>query len=193
MFDRLFERFGPRYVVVMLLATRVCGSIGGVLVVYYVNLTVTLPEPTRTRFIVACAVVVVVAVILSLILAAWETRHLNLVLRQLFTGQTPDPQTAVRAGEEAVAFPARHHRTAAADIRWIRRTLAQAGSFVSDLHRQEQQHRKRGSSEGHGDRTFVHRAAGGARSVPSAGARNRARFGRGWGIDYRKPVARHRI
>ena len=113
MFDRLFERFGPRYVVVMLLATRVCGSIGGVLVVYYVNLTVTLPEPTRTRFIVACAVVVIVAVILSLILAAWETRHLNVVLRQLFTGQTPDPQTAERAAEEAVAFPARHHRNEA--------------------------------------------------------------------------------
>jgi signal transduction histidine kinase len=113
MWNQLFERLGHRYVAAMLLATRLCGSIGGVLVVYYVNLTLTLPEPTRTRFITWCAVVVVLAVILSLLMARWETRHLHTVLKQLFDGRTPDHETAVRAGREAVVFPVRHHRNEA--------------------------------------------------------------------------------
>src|SRR5215210_6976185 len=95
MFDTLFERLNARYLTFMFLATRLCGSIGGALVVYYVNLTVTLHEPTRTRFIIACAVVVVLAVILSLICARWETRYLRKVLQQLFVGDKPDHETAV--------------------------------------------------------------------------------------------------
>jgi len=109
MFDQLFERLTSRYLAAMFVATRLCGSIGGALVVYYVNLTVTLPEPTLTRFIFACATVVVLAVILSLIFACWETRHLRAVLKQLFAGETPDPAMALKAGQEAVTFPARHH------------------------------------------------------------------------------------
>src|SRR6266481_848920 len=109
MFEQLFERLGSRYLAAMFIATRVCGSVGGALVVYYVNLTVTLPEPTLTRFIIACATVVVLAVILSLICAVWETRHLTLVLKQLFAGETPDRAIAVKAGQEAVLLPARHH------------------------------------------------------------------------------------
>ena len=105
MYDRLFERLGHRYIAAMLLATRLSGSIGGVLVVYYINLTLTLPEPTRSRFITSCAVVVVLAVILSLLMARWETRHLCTVLAQLFAGKTPDHETAVKAGREAVVFP----------------------------------------------------------------------------------------
>ncbi|HJS07759.1 MAG TPA: ATP-binding protein [Pirellulales bacterium] len=113
MWNQLFERLGHRYIAAMLLATRLCGSIGGVLVVYYVNLTLTLPDPTRTRFVTSCAVVVVLAVILSLLMARWETRHLCTVLTQLFDGKTPDHETAVKAGREAVVFPVRHHRNEA--------------------------------------------------------------------------------
>src|SRR5262245_47107241 len=99
MFDDLFDRLKSRYLASMFLATRLSGSIGGALVVYYVNLTVTLPEPTLSRFILACATVVVMAVILSLICAYWETRHLSKVLNQLFAGETPDPATAIKAGQ----------------------------------------------------------------------------------------------
>jgi len=113
MWNQLFERLGHRYIAAMLLATRLSGSIGGVLVVYYVNLTLTLPEPTRHRFITSCAVVVVLAVILSLLMARWETRHLCTVLTQLFDGKTPDHETAIKAGREAVVFPVRHHRNEA--------------------------------------------------------------------------------
>jgi signal transduction histidine kinase len=113
MWNQLFERLGHRYIAAMLLATRLCGSIGGVLVVYYVNLTLTLPDATQTRFVTSCAVVVVLAVILSLLMARWETRHLCTVLTQLFDGKSPDHETAVKAGREAVVFPVRHHRNEA--------------------------------------------------------------------------------
>jgi len=109
MFEHLFERLTSRYLAAMFAATRLCGSLGGALVVYYVNLTVTLPEPTLTRFIVACTTVVLVAVILSLIVAGWETRHLRRTLAQLFAGEEPDPAIALKAGREAVLLPARHH------------------------------------------------------------------------------------
>ena len=109
MFEQIFERLGSRYLAAMFIATRISGSVGGALVVYYVNLTVTLPEPTLNRFIMACATVVILAVILSLICAVWETRHLSVVLKQLFADETPDPAMAVKAGQEAVLLPARHH------------------------------------------------------------------------------------
>jgi two-component system, NtrC family, sensor kinase len=110
MFEQLFQRLGHRYITAMLLATRLSGSIGGVAVVYYVNLTVTFPEPTLSRFITACAVVVVLAVVLSLICARWETRHLQRVLRLLEKGAQPPQELAAKAGREAVIFPVRHHR-----------------------------------------------------------------------------------
>ena len=109
MFEHLFERLTSRYLAAMFAATRLCGSLGGALVVYYVNLTVILPQPTLTRFIVACTTVVLVAVVLSLILAGWETRHLRRTLAQLFAGEEPDPAIALKAGREAVLLPARHH------------------------------------------------------------------------------------
>src|SRR5881392_3999278 len=106
MFDDLFDRLKSRYLDVLFLATRLSGSVGGALVVYYVNLTVTLHEPTLTRFIIACTTVVIIAVILSLICAYRETRHLRRALRLLFEEQTPDAKTLLKAGEEAVTFPA---------------------------------------------------------------------------------------
>ena len=110
MYDQLFERLGQRYIAAMMLVTRLSGSIGGVLVVYYVNLTVTLPEPMRTDFITWCAAVVVLAVVLSILMAMWETRQLRQVLRLLFDGETPGAELAAEAGREAVVFPVRHHR-----------------------------------------------------------------------------------
>jgi two-component system NtrC family sensor kinase len=83
------------------------------LVVYYINLTVTFPEPMQTRFVTACAVVVVVALVLSLLLARWETRHLCTALKLLRDGQMPDHETAIKAGREAVIFPVRHHKNEA--------------------------------------------------------------------------------
>lgn len=113
MYERLFNRFGHHYLLVMLLATRVCGSVGGVLVVYYVNLTLTLPEPMRTSFIQAAMLVVLLAVGLAMSWAFWETRHLRAVLKMLAQGERPDKDIAEEAGREAVTFAVRHHRNEA--------------------------------------------------------------------------------
>ena len=114
MYERLFERLGHRYYwAVFLLATRLCGSIGGVLVVYYVNLTLKLDEPMRTSFIWAATLLVIGCVALTVLWAAWETRHLRRVLNMLSRGEQPDDALAESAGREAVALPVRHHRNEA--------------------------------------------------------------------------------
>src|SRR5687768_6438608 len=113
MFDQLFNRLRDRYITAILLATRLFGSLGGVLVVYYVNLTLTLQEPMRSHFIVAAGIVVLLAVALSLLCASIETRNLRAVLKKLAAGENPDPIQAAKAGREAVLFPVRHHRNEA--------------------------------------------------------------------------------
>jgi signal transduction histidine kinase len=111
--EQLFKRLGHRYIAAMLLATRFSGSLGGVLVVYYVHLTLTLPEPMRTHFIWSCAAVVILALVLSLWCAMLETRHLRAAIKLLFNGERPDDDVATKAGQEAVIFPVRHHRNEA--------------------------------------------------------------------------------
>ena len=113
MFDELFLRLRHHYVATMMVATRVSGSLGGALVVYYVHLTLTLEEPLRTHFIVSATAVVLLAVALSILFALWETRHLRAVLRLLDNDETPDANLAAHAGREAVTFPVRHHRNEA--------------------------------------------------------------------------------
>ena len=111
--QQIFTAYRQHYIELMLVATRVCGSTGGVLVVYYVHLTMQLVEPLRTHFIVSAGLVVILACCLALCAAMWETRNLRRVLRMLSQGERPDAALAQRAGSEAVIFPARHHRTEA--------------------------------------------------------------------------------
>ncbi|MEX2559052.1 MAG: ATP-binding protein [Pirellulales bacterium] len=108
--DRLLRRFAQHYIVLMMIATRLSGSVGGVLVVYYVNLTLTLPPVIRRHFQLSAIAVVAVAVTMTIFVACWETRALRRVLRMLAGGQRPDRELALAAGREAVLFPVRHHR-----------------------------------------------------------------------------------
>ena len=109
MADRLFQRWGHHYILVMMIITRLYGVGGGMLVIYYVELTQKLPHPIRLHFWIVAGVVVVIAVVLSISLAMWETRHLRPVLRQIHAGEPIDPRHAAIAGREAVTLPARHH------------------------------------------------------------------------------------
>ncbi|MGI8979546.1 MAG: sensor histidine kinase [Pirellulaceae bacterium] len=109
MFEHLFSRLGHHYIAAIMVATRISGSLGGALVVYYVNLTLTLNEPLRTHFFVSATVVVVLAVLFSVAIAMWETRHLRTVLGMLDRGEKPDAELSARAGREAVVFPVRQH------------------------------------------------------------------------------------
>jgi two-component system sensor histidine kinase ChiS len=111
--DRLVARFHRHYILVMMLATRLSGSIGGVLVVYYVNLTLMMPDVIRSHFQNLAVIVVGIAVALTILLALWETKTLRAVLGQLALGQPIAPAQAAQAGREAVIFPGRHHRNEA--------------------------------------------------------------------------------
>ncbi|HUG94227.1 MAG TPA: ATP-binding protein, partial [Planctomycetaceae bacterium] len=110
MAERLLHRFGHHYILVMMILTRIFGSVGGLLVIYYVELTLEMPAVVRTHFRVAAIVVVVIACTLTVLLALWETRNLRQVLRQLAAGEAIDAAQAALAGQEAVVFVGRHHR-----------------------------------------------------------------------------------
>ncbi|MBI3466222.1 MAG: response regulator [Planctomycetes bacterium] len=107
--ERLLERFGPHYILWMMVSTRLCGSIGGLLVLYYVNITLTLPPLIRYHFAVMALVVVVLAVSLTVWAGMTETRKLRTVLKLLRDGQPVDPALAHQASRQAVLFAARHH------------------------------------------------------------------------------------
>ena len=112
MLDRImnqaFQRFHEHYILVMMLATRVVGSIGGSLVMYYVNLTTALPPVMRRHFIVLGLAMVSIAVAATIPLALWDTRRLRRVLRMLRTGEEIDSFSAEKAGREAVTFARQH-------------------------------------------------------------------------------------
>jgi signal transduction histidine kinase len=107
--DRVLRRLGPHYILAMMLATRLSGSIAAVLVVYYVNLTLNLPARVATHFHLLAGLVVSVTVGLTVLLALWETRTLRRVLGRLSRGEAVGAEDGARAGREAVLFPGRHH------------------------------------------------------------------------------------
>lgn len=107
---RLLEHFGRHYILAMMIFTRLFGSVGGLLVIYYVELTLRMPAPIRTQFRLSSIIVVIASCTGTVIVALWETRHLRRVLRHLGRGTSIAAELARAAGREAVTFAARHHR-----------------------------------------------------------------------------------
>jgi signal transduction histidine kinase len=107
--EKLIHRLGPHYILWMMVATRLVGSVGGAAVIYYINFTMRLPPLVYQHFHVAAPLVVAVAVIMTVVLGVWETPDLRRVLRRFRAGQPVEPLEAHRAGEQAVMFAGRHH------------------------------------------------------------------------------------
>ena len=110
MAERLFQRFGHHYILVMMILTRVCGTVGGMLVIYYVELTLKIPDIIRYHFRAAAVVVVAFGCTLTVLVALLETRTLRVVLRLFAEGKPVAANLASRAGHEAMTFLSRHHR-----------------------------------------------------------------------------------
>jgi signal transduction histidine kinase/CheY-like chemotaxis protein len=108
--ERYLERFGHQYILLMMIVTRLGGSIGGLLVIYYVELTLKLPAEIRYHFRISAIVVVIQCVTSTVLIALWELRRVRHVLRCIERGEAFDPEYARQAGHDAVIFPARHHR-----------------------------------------------------------------------------------
>jgi signal transduction histidine kinase len=109
MTDKLFQRLGHRYVLTLMVLTRLCGTIGGMAVIYYVELTLNLPSPLREHFRFYSGLVVVFSCTCTVLMALYETRTLNDVLKKMRSGERIDPKAAHRAGYEAATFVKRHH------------------------------------------------------------------------------------
>ncbi|MEX2120706.1 MAG: ATP-binding protein [Pirellulales bacterium] len=107
--DQLLQRFGARYILWVLLLTRLVGSVGGVLVVYYVHLTLDLEPKARDDFRVIAAFVVALAVLATILMGLWETGTLRRVLSRIERGQPIPLVEAHRASRQAVLFASRHH------------------------------------------------------------------------------------
>jgi two-component system sensor histidine kinase ChiS len=108
--ERLLQRCGPHYILAIMWVTRACASIGGLGLLYYVNLSLKLPDKIRYHFEVVSLVLVAFAVTITVILALWETRHLREVIRRIRAGRPVERELGQKAGREAVVFSGRHHR-----------------------------------------------------------------------------------
>src|SRR5262245_15028574 len=105
---RVLNRYGSRYILVMMIVTRLVACVTGSLCVVYVNLTFQLSVDAQWHFALAAAAVILAAVVVTILMALWEPRDLRHVLGRLRRGQPVDPARAERAGREAVLFPGRH-------------------------------------------------------------------------------------
>ena len=77
--------------------------------IFYVELTLKLPDHIRTHFRIAALIVVVIGCTLTVLLALWETRTLRRTLRQIRNRAPISPSERDAAGREAVVFATRHH------------------------------------------------------------------------------------
>ncbi len=105
----MLRRIGAHYILVMMLVTRLIGSVGGTFTIYYVSVTLRLPPEVARDFFVAAGLAVVLAVASTSLLALWETRCLRGVLDDLAKGDAVALPRAMAAGREAVRFCGRHH------------------------------------------------------------------------------------
>jgi len=109
MSDWALNKFGSRYIFMMMSATRVVGLIGGFLTIYYMNLTLRITPSMRHHWDVSAAISILAAGVVTVFLALWETRTLRTVLSRLNHGKSIGIEHAKEAGREAVTFAGRHH------------------------------------------------------------------------------------
>jgi signal transduction histidine kinase len=105
----LLKRLSSHYIIVMMLVTRLIGSVGGTLTIYYLSITLKLPHDVAMQLYAAAGLGVVLAVISTSLLALWETRGLRSVIHDLGQGRVVELPRALAAGRDAVRFCGRHH------------------------------------------------------------------------------------
>jgi hypothetical protein len=113
MWTRLLSKWNSAYPAVSILLTRLVGSLGGLLTIVYVNLTGAIPDDLVTEFRWIASWSVLAAVISTTWLSLSITRHLRSVVRDLFRGLQPNPESGNEAVLEAIRFNLVHHRRAA--------------------------------------------------------------------------------
>lgn len=93
----------------MILLTRLAGSVGCLLVIYYTELTLKMEPRVEFHVRLSCIVFVAINLAVTTLKAMWETRRLRTVLGKLHTGDRIDPMVAEHASREAFTYVSRHH------------------------------------------------------------------------------------
>ncbi len=109
MLATLLKKLGPHYILVMMIVTRLIGSIGGVLTIYYIDLTLHVTPEVLSHFRLLAVVVVIAAVVATTLQGLWETRRLRRVLGDLQHSRVVELPRALQAGRDAVEFCGKHH------------------------------------------------------------------------------------
>ena len=91
--EKYLNRFGHQYILLMMIVTRLGGSIGGLLVIYYVELTLRLDPALRYHFRVSAIAVVLQCVTATVLIALWELRRVRHVLKCIHWGEPFDPES----------------------------------------------------------------------------------------------------
>jgi signal transduction histidine kinase len=107
MLDRAFKKLDAHYILVMMIVTRAFGSAGGLLVIYYVEMTTRLEPLVRHHWSVLGFASVAIAIIFTVPVALHKTRVLRSVVQSLRERKTISIEQALTAGREAVLFPSR--------------------------------------------------------------------------------------
>lgn len=109
MLDRLLDRCGGWYVLVMMLITRPLCLLGGALTIYFVSLSMALPYLLLEHLILFAAVWIALSTLSTVLLAQYETRTLRRVIEEIRAGKIVSPEDGDRAGREAATFSSLHH------------------------------------------------------------------------------------
>ena len=109
MIEWVYRKSHQHFITVMMLFTRLIGSIGGGFVLCYVVLTTDMPVEIQDRFLALGYFLITLSVALTVPVAWTHTRRLRQALGVIHQGQSLPPNLARAATREAVRFPVRQN------------------------------------------------------------------------------------
>lgn len=109
MIEWVYRKSHRHFITVMMLSTRLIGSIGGGFVLFYVVLTTEMPFEVQSRFLQLGYLLIALSVVLTVPLSWTHTRRLRQVLGMIQHGQHVPHDLAKAATFEAVRFPLRQN------------------------------------------------------------------------------------
>ena len=118
MIEWVYRQSRQHFILVMMLTTRLIGSIGGGFVLLYVVLTTDMPVAIQARFLNLGFFLIAITVALTVPLAWFNSRRLREALRLIHAGQPLTSDQAKAATLEAVRFPFRQNISEGLLVPW---------------------------------------------------------------------------
>ena len=118
MIEWVYRNSRQHFIIVMMLTTRLIGSIGGGFVLFYVVMTTEMPVDVQNRFLELGCFLIALTVALTVPLAWYNSRRLREALGLIHQGQPLSPELAKAATREAVRFPFRQNISEGLLVPW---------------------------------------------------------------------------